>query len=74
MNISKEKTSHMKRRPLQHIMESDSLSLINESLPAEWVIRDYKPDYGLDLAIECFEYVNGQPNMAEHWENISLLK
>ncbi|CAO3460754.1 hypothetical protein [Azospirillum argentinense] len=39
-------------------MEEDSLALIEELLPAPWVIRDYKPDYGLDLAIEIFEPVD----------------
>lgn len=38
-------------------MEDESLKLIRNVLPKEWVIRDYKPDYGIDISIELFEPV-----------------
>lgn len=51
--------SHKKRRVTQHIMEDQSLQIIRSTLPNEWVIRDYKPDYGIDIAVELFEYIDG---------------
>jgi hypothetical protein len=44
-----------KRRVRQHIMEDQSLRIVRDLLPQHWVIRDYRPDYGVDLAIELFE-------------------
>ena len=49
--------AHKKRRVTQHIMEDESLKLVQKILPKEWVIRDYKPDYGIDISIELFEPV-----------------
>lgn len=34
-------------------------------MPAEWVLRPYKPDYGLDFALELFDYVDAEQKMAE---------
>ena len=47
--------AHKKRRVTQHIMEDESLRIIRNTLPKEWVVRDYKPDYGIDIAVEIFE-------------------
>lgn len=44
-----------KKRPDAHIIEKRSLSIVGDLLPDEWVIREYKPDYGIDLGIEIFE-------------------
>jgi hypothetical protein len=44
-----------KRKTSSHIIEAKSLDIIKKSLPNYWTIRDYKPDYGLDLSIEVFE-------------------
>lgn len=38
-----------------HLIESKSLEIINNLLPKYWTIREYKPDYGLDLSVEVFE-------------------
>ncbi len=46
-----------KRRVLQHLMEEESLRIIREILPSEWVFHEYRPDYGIDLSIEPFESV-----------------
>ena len=50
--------AHRKLRVNQHIMEDDSIQIIKRKLPKEWVIREYTPDYGIDLKIEIFEPVN----------------
>ena len=47
--------AHRKRRVTQHMMEDQSLRIIGNTLPKEWVVRDYKPDYGIDIAVEIFE-------------------
>jgi len=39
-------------------MADDSIQIIKRTLPKEWVIREYTPDYGIDLKIEIFEVVN----------------
>ena len=44
-----------KRRAMQHRMEEKSLQLVRQTLPDGWVVRDYKPDYGIDLAVEVFD-------------------
>lgn len=46
-------------------MEDGSDAVLRSLLPPEWVLRPYKPDYGLDYALELFDYVNGEQKMAE---------
>lgn len=46
-----------KRRVFQHDMEERSRALVRRVLPREWVVRDYMPDYGIDIAVEIFEPV-----------------
>ena len=47
-----------KRRPLQHVAEEKSFQLVRSLLPEEWVIHEYKPDYGIDNVVEVFRYVD----------------
>ena len=47
--------AHKKQRVAEHIMEDQSLRIVRDILPKEWVVRDYKPDYGIDIAVELFE-------------------
>lgn len=35
-------------------MEEKSLVMIRQVLPEQWVIREYRPDYGVDIMIEIF--------------------
>jgi hypothetical protein len=51
--------AHKKRRVLQHIMEDNSIDVLKQKLPAEWVLRKYNPDYGIDLSIELFKSIDG---------------
>lgn len=46
---------NVKSKSISHIIEEKSLKIIKSILPDHWTTRDYKPDYGLDLAIEIFE-------------------
>lgn len=54
-----------KQRSFQQMMEDQSLPIIRERLPEEWVVREYKPDYGIDLAVEVFEYTDATQKKAE---------
>ncbi|WP_425447907.1 DUF4365 domain-containing protein [Dethiothermospora halolimnae] len=44
-----------KRKSKSHIIEEESLQIINNILPKYWTKRKYMPDYGIDLEIEIFE-------------------
>lgn len=57
--------SHTKRRTFQHIMEDQSFLVLRSILPKEWVIRDYKPDYGIDLTVELFRYLDEEETKAD---------
>ena len=39
-------------------MEDESIAILRSYLPKSWVVRDYKPDYGIDISIEIFEAVD----------------
>ena len=54
-----------KRRVVPHIMEDKSVSMIRQALPEEWVIHDYKPDYGIDSVVEIFDYLDNDCGTAE---------
>jgi Domain of unknown function (DUF4365) len=57
--------AHVKRRPLQHVMEDESVKVLRRLLPKESVIRPYHRDYGIDYVIELFNYVDEEQRMAE---------
>ncbi len=44
-----------KKRPEQHLIDQDGISLLRSKLPRHWIFREYRPDYGLDFAIEVFK-------------------
>jgi hypothetical protein len=54
-----------KRRTFQQIMEEQSMKILREKLPEEWVIHEYKPDYGIDVIVEVFKYVDDTKEVAE---------
>jgi hypothetical protein len=56
--------TYTKRRVVQHVMEDRSMRIIHDLLPDHWVIRSYKPDYGIDLTIELFEFVDAEQREA----------
>jgi len=44
-----------KRKSLSHLIDRQAINTIERILPDFWTIREYRPDYGIDLAIEIFE-------------------
>ena len=43
-----------KQRVIQHEMEEQGRAVVRQLLPSEWVVHDYVPDYGIDIAVEIF--------------------
>jgi tetratricopeptide (TPR) repeat protein len=43
------------KRPDQHITETKSQRIFERIVPAEWVCREIKPDYGVDYLVEIFD-------------------
>ena len=59
-----------KKKTLSHLIENESIKIIEKKLPSYWTIRNYKPDYGLDLAVEVFEETsdgNDYETLGEHF-------
>ena len=46
---------HSKQRTAQHLIDEEGQRLLKSALPASWVVRDYRPDYGVDFAVEVFK-------------------
>jgi hypothetical protein len=44
-----------KQRTEEHLIDADGERLLRASLPRHWVLREYRPDYGLDFALEVFK-------------------
>lgn len=44
-----------KKRPEQHIIGESGVSVLKDIFPKEWAVREYMPDYGIDLDVELFE-------------------
>jgi hypothetical protein len=49
------KIMNSKMKSESHIIDNDANVIIHEIIPNYWTIREYRPDYGIDLAIEIFE-------------------
>lgn len=43
-----------KQRSEQHLIDEKGQLLLKSVLPKHWVLREYRPDYGLDYALEIF--------------------
>ncbi len=44
-----------KKQSEQHIIDREGEKLLRAKLPQHWLLRDYRPDYGLDFTIETFK-------------------
>ena len=57
-----------KKRSEQHLIDQAGERLLREKLPPHWLLREYRPDYGLDFTIEIFttgEVADGRPTTYE---------
>lgn len=48
-----------KKRPIAHIKGETGVQVLKKHMPAEWVPREYVPDYGIDLSVELFSPAEG---------------
>lgn len=55
MKMSVKYTADAKKKTVSHLIDERAIKLVRQILPNYWTIRDYKPDYGIDLAIETFD-------------------
>ncbi len=44
-----------KAMPDQHIIDLEAQNLLRAALPTHWLLREYRPDYGLDYSLELFK-------------------
>lgn len=59
--------SEGKMRNRSQISGEKAVQIIRSMFPVEWVVRDYIPDYGIDLAVELFEeYKDNYITTGEH--------
>lgn len=47
--------SGAKKQSEQHLIDRAGQDLLRSKLPKHWVLREYRPDYGLDFALETFQ-------------------
>jgi hypothetical protein len=59
------KAPRKKRRLFTQIMEEESGRTLRQQLPRQWAIHGYAPDYGIDGAVEIFEYTDETEAYAE---------
>lgn len=56
-----------KKRPIAHIRGEQGVSILKSYFPDSWVVREYSPDYGIDLSVELFkECGDGFVTSGEH--------
>jgi hypothetical protein len=63
-----------KQRSEAHLIDQNGEKLFRSKLPQHWVVREYRPDYGLDFTIEVFKSVEnslaasaGYETLGEHF-------
>jgi Domain of unknown function (DUF4365) len=45
-----------KQRSEQHLIDQQGEQLLRSKLPKQWVVHEYRPDYGLDFTVEVFKF------------------
>lgn len=59
-----------KRRNQQHLTDEAGVRLLHSCLPSHWVLRPYRPDYGLDFSLEIFKRVHDPAAPPETFETL----
>jgi hypothetical protein len=58
----------MKKRPASHIIDTAGVKILKNVLPEEWMVREYKPDYEIDFAVEVFDPMDdGVVTLGDHF-------
>lgn len=58
-------SENAKKRPDAHIIGEQAVALFKQLLPRQWAVREYVPDYGIDLDVELFSE-SSQRTLGEH--------
>src|SRR4028119_669603 len=57
-----------KQRSESHLIDQEGERLLRSKLPKHWVMREYRPDYGIDFTVEVFKSVeNTFETLGEHF-------
>jgi hypothetical protein len=65
-------SSTAKKQSEQHLIDAEGQRLLRSRLPRHWILREYRPDYGLDFALEIFsaakegEHATTYETLGEH--------
>lgn len=56
-----------KQKSKSQVIGEKAVEILRQLFPAEWEVREYTPDFGIDLAVEIFEqYKEGYITTGEH--------
>jgi hypothetical protein len=58
-----------KKQAQQQLIDRDGEQLLRSRLPRHWVLREYRPDFGLDFALEIFS----PPNRKKRFDTYETL-
>lgn len=64
-NLFKNHSEGAKTRPQSHIIGEQAVEILRSLLPKQWVVRQFAPDYGIDLDVELFSSDKGHA-LGEH--------
>jgi hypothetical protein len=59
-----------KQRSEQHLIDAAGEQLLRSCLPPHWVLRTYRPDYGLDFSLEVFQKSTDPPGKSATYETL----
>ena len=59
-----------KQRSEQHLIDAAGEQLLGARLPPHWVLRTYRPDYGLDFSLEVFQESTNSPGEPATYETL----
>jgi len=59
-----------KQRDQNHLIDQNGVQLLRSKLPEQWVLREYRPDYGLDFAVEVFKRTDSAKSATTNHETL----
>jgi hypothetical protein len=65
-NLFKNHSKSAKTRPQAHIIGEKAVEILKSLLPQQWVVRQFVPDYGIDLDVELFSSADKGRALGEH--------
>lgn len=59
-----------KQRSENHLIDQRGEQLLRSKLPVHWVMREYRPDYGLDFTVEVFKSAEAGKGGSTNYETL----